>query len=139
MSQAAGVGGPFAALTCRCCAERAETRRHHPFLSWARSSAVADLDLRRISRARRRAVCGLKARGVSPANHVLIHLDNFASRLSWPGSPRRTRRHCRHHHTRSAPAVDGIVAEHGGAVAAITHRLWQNHCHALPTVCAGLR
>ena len=139
---APGVVGPFAGLDVPWLLRmRAETRRDHPFLIWApfeaRRGAGATANFTtgsaRSPRASSRAAS-------SPANIVLIHLDNcIEAMLAWfacveLGAIAVTT------NTRSAPAEMEYFADHCGAVAAITQPAYAELISAtLPRTCAGSR
>src|SRR6267142_6345837 len=138
ISQAApGVVGPFAGLDVPWLLRmRAETRREHPFLVWAPFDAPARIWAYGEFHDRVGALAaGLKARGITQGEFVLIHLDNCVEAvLAWfacveIGAIAVTT------NTRSAPAEMEYFADHCGAVAAITQPAYAEmvaaHCRNL--------
>ncbi len=134
---APGVVGPFAGLDVPWLLRmRAETRREHPFLVWAPFDAPARIWAYGEFHDRVGALAaGLKARGITQGEFVLIHLDNCVEAvLAWfacveIGAIAVTT------NTRSAPAEMEYFADHCGAVAAITQPAYAEmvaaHCRNL--------
>jgi crotonobetaine/carnitine-CoA ligase len=122
MSEAPGAVGPFAGLDVPWLLRmRSETRRDHPFLTWAPFDAPARI--RNYGEFFERVgalAAGFSARGVKPGEFVLIHLDNcIEAVLAWfacaeLGAIAVTT------NTRSAAAEMEYFADHCGAVSAIT-------------------
>src|SRR5258707_7884031 len=138
ISQAAPGGvGRFAGLDVPWLLRmRAETRHDHPFLIWAPFDAPA----RRWTYGEFHEqvgalAAGLAARGITPGEFVLIHLDNcIEAMLAWfacveLGAIAVTT------NTRSAPAEMEYFAGHCGPVAAITQPAYAGtisaHCKNL--------
>ncbi|HEU0085166.1 MAG TPA: AMP-binding protein [Bradyrhizobium sp.] len=136
-SQPPGVVGPFAGLDVPWLLRmRSETRREHPFLTWAPFDAPARIWRYGEFHDRVGALAaGLAARGIRPGAYILIHLDNcIEAMLAWfacveLGAIAVTT------NTRSAPAEMEYFAGHCGAVAAITQPAYADtiaaNCRAL--------
>src|SRR5258706_7791432 len=142
ISQAApGVVGPFAGLDVPWLLRmRSQTRRDHPFLIWAPFDAPPQIWTYGEFHERVGALAaGLVARGVTPGEYVLIHLDNCVEAvLAWfacveLGAIAVTT------NTRSAPAEMEYFADHCGAVAAITSRPMPRSSPSIAGICAGSR
>jgi len=119
---APGIVGPFAGLDVPWLLRmRSESRSRHPFLIWAPFDAPARQWSYREFYERVGALgAGLRRRGVSRGDFVLIHLDNcIEAMLAWfacveLGAIAVTT------NTRSAAAEMEYFADHCGAVVAIT-------------------
>jgi len=137
-SRAPGVVGPFAGMDVPWLLRmRSQTRRDHPFLIWAPFDAPARIWTYGEFHQRVGALAaGLVARGVTPGEFVLIHLDNcIEAMLAWfacveLGAVAVTT------NTRSAPAEMEYFANHCGAVAAITQPAF---AETISTHCKNLR
>ena len=137
-AQAPGVVGPFAGMDVPWLLRmRAETRRDHPFLIWAPFDAPARVWAYGEFHDRVGALAaGLVARGITPGQFVLIHLDNcIEAMLAWfacveLGAIAVTT------NTRSAPAEMEYFVDHCGAVAAITQPAY---AETIAAHCRGLR
>src|SRR6202051_1919286 len=137
-SQAPGVVGPFAGMDVPWLLRmRAETRRDQPFLIWAPFDAPARVWAYGEFHDRVGALAaGLVARGITPGEFVLIHLDNYIeAMLAWfacveLGAIAVTT------NTRSVPAEMEYFAGHCGAVAAITQPAY---AETISAHCRGLR
>src|SRR5258705_10537636 len=138
---APGVVGPFAGLDVPWLLRmRAETRREHPFLVWAPFDAPARIwAYGEFHDGVGALAAGLKARGITQGEFVLIHLDNCVEAvLAWfacveIGAIAVTT------NTRSAPAEMEYFADHCGAVAAITSRPMPRSSPSIAGICAGSR
>ena len=134
---APGIVGPFAGLDVPWLLRmRSESRSQHPFLIWAPFDAPARQWSYREFYERVGALgAGLRRRGVSRGDFVLIHLDNcIEAMLAWfacveLGAIAVTT------NTRSAAAEMEYFADHCGLVAAITQPAYaemiSTHCKSL--------
>jgi crotonobetaine/carnitine-CoA ligase len=135
---APGIVGPFAGLDVPWLLRmRSESRSRHPFLIWAPFDAPARQWSYREFYERVGALgAGLRRRGVSRGDFVLIHLDNcIEAMLAWfacveLGAIAVTT------NTRSAAAEMEYFADHCGAVVAITQPAY---AEMISTHCKNLR
>ena len=124
-------------------AEKAHTRRDHPFLVWepledsgAPAARAQSLSYGEFFQRVTRIAAGLSQRGVQPGQAVLIHLDNCLEALlswyacAWLGAVAVTT------NARASDDELSYYAEHCGAVAAITQPLFAER---VATHCRGLR
>lgn len=113
---------PFAGMDARSLIDaRAAARGDHPFLIWEPFEGEGRAwSYARFADAVRRFAAGLRARGVKPADRVLVHLDNCPeSVIAWLG--------CAYAgavavttNARSSADEIGYFASHSGAVGGIT-------------------
>jgi crotonobetaine/carnitine-CoA ligase len=133
-----GYVGPFAGLDVPwLVAERARTRRDHPFLVWEPFEGPGEtLSYGAFHDRVGRLAAGLARRDIRPGDFVLVHLDNcLEALLAWYacaelGAVAVTT------NTRSAGPELAYFAEHCGAVAAITQPA---HAELVSAHCRNLR
>jgi crotonobetaine/carnitine-CoA ligase len=129
---------PFSGLDVAWLVEtRASTRRHHPFLVWEPFEGAAETITYGEFHARiGRIAGGLKRRGVTAGDRVLIHLENCPEALlawyacAWIGAVAVTT------NARAAGDELGYYADHCGAVGGITQ---PKFAELVSANCKGLR